>query len=56
MSLKRLLWLGLIAFAVFFVISAPTEAGHLVKSTGHSAGEWLSHAAQSLSKFLQSLT
>ena len=56
MSLKRLLWFACIAFAVFFVISSPTEAGRLVKSTGESAGDWFSHAAHSLSKFLQTLT
>ena len=56
MSLKRLLWFGAIAFVIFFILSSPTEAGHLVRSTGESAGEWLTHAAHSLSKFLQSLT
>jgi hypothetical protein len=56
MSLKRLLWFGAVAFAVFFVISSPVEAGRLVKSTGESAGDWFAHAAHSLSKFLQSLT
>ena len=56
MSLKRLLFFAAIAFAIFFVISSPTEAGRLVKSTGESAGDWFAHAAHSLSKFLKSLT
>ena len=55
MSLKRFLWFACLGFAVFFVISAPTEAARLVKSTGESAGEWLSTAAHALSKFLRSL-
>lgn len=56
MSLKRLLFFLCIAFAVFFVISSPTEAGRLVKSTGQSAGDWFAHAAHALSKFLRTLT
>lgn len=56
MSLKRFLWFACIAFAVFFVISAPADAARLLKSTGESAGEWLSNAAQSLSTFLRTLT
>jgi hypothetical protein len=56
MSLKRLLWFAVIAFAIFFVISSPTEAGRLVKSTGESAGDWFGHAATSLAKFLKTLT
>jgi hypothetical protein len=55
MSLKRFLWFLCLAFAVFFIISAPTDAARLVKSTGESAGDWLSTAAQALSKFLRSL-
>jgi hypothetical protein len=55
MSLKRFLWFAFLAFAVFFVISAPTDAARLVKSTGESAGEWLSTAAAALSKFLKTL-
>lgn len=55
MSLKRFLWFACLAFAVFFVISAPTDAARLVKSTGESAGQWLSTAAQALSKFLRTL-
>jgi hypothetical protein len=55
MSLKRFLWFAFLGFAVFFVISAPTDAARLVKSTGESAGEWLSTAAHALSTFLKNL-
>lgn len=55
MSLKRVMWFLLIAFGVFFLIESPGEAARLVKMTGESAGEWLSTAADSLSKFVRSL-
>lgn len=47
--------LGLIAFAVFFVITSPAEAARLVKVTGEGAGDWLQEAAKGLSKFLKTL-
>ena len=55
MSLKRVMWFLLIGFGVFFLIESPGEAARLVKMTGESAGEWLSTAADSLSKFVRSL-
>lgn len=55
MSLKRVLWFLLVAFAIFFVVSSPGEAAKLVKATGESAGEWFSTAADSLSRFLKQL-
>jgi hypothetical protein len=55
MNLKRILWLLVIVFAVFFVIQSPEAAAHLVKATGRSAGQWFSTAAHALSKFVKSL-
>jgi hypothetical protein len=55
MRVKKLLWFGLIAFAIFFVIQSPAEAARLVKVTGEEAGDWLAEAAQSLSKFVKTL-
>lgn len=55
MSLKRVMWFLLIGFGVFFLIESPNEAARLVKMTGESAGEWLSTAADSLSRFVKSL-
>jgi hypothetical protein len=56
MSLKRAVFLLLLAFAVFFVVHSPEDAARLVKQTGESAGAWFSTAAHSLSKFIKSLT
>ncbi len=55
MNLKRLLWFLLIGFLVFFLIQAPQEAARLVQSTGESAGEWFTTAAQAFTRFLKSL-
>ncbi|MGH3118976.1 MAG: hypothetical protein ACRDQ2_18055 [Gaiellales bacterium] len=55
MRVKKLLVLGLIAFAVFFVITSPAEAARLVKVTGEGAGDWLEEAAKGLTKFLKTL-
>jgi hypothetical protein len=55
MRFKKLLSLGLIAFAVFFLISSPAEAARLVKVTGESAGDWFSTVAEALTKFLKTL-
>ncbi len=55
MGLKRVMWLMVIGFGIFFLIESPNEAAKLVKMTGESAGEWLSTAANSLSKFVRSL-
>ncbi len=51
---KVLGWL-LGAFAVFFVLSSPVEAGHIVRSVGENASQWLSGAADALSQFVKSL-
>lgn len=55
MRLRKLLTLGLIAFAIFFVVSSPAEAARLVKVTGENAGDWAEEVAESLSKFLKTL-
>jgi hypothetical protein len=55
MSLKRLTWLLLLGFALFFLVQSPTEAAEVVKVTGQSAGELLGAAAESLSRFVKSL-
>jgi hypothetical protein len=55
MSLKRLVWLLLGAFALFFVVQSPAEAAKVVKMTGETLGEWLSATADSLVKFVTSL-
>jgi large-conductance mechanosensitive channel len=44
-----------VAFAIFFVVKSPNEAARIVRETGESAGEWLSTAADSFSKFIKSL-
>ena len=55
MNLKRLLLYLLMGFFVFFLVQAPGEAARLVKTTGESAGEWFSTAAEAFTKFLKSL-
>jgi hypothetical protein len=55
MNLKRLLLFLLMGFFVFFLVQAPGEAARLVKTTGESAGEWFSTAAEAFTKFLKSL-
>lgn len=55
MRLRKLIVLGLVAFAVFFVVQSPAEAAKLVKVTGENASDWLGQAAESLSKFVKSL-
>lgn len=55
MNLKKIMMYLLVAFAVFFVVQSPGEAAKLVKTTGETAGEWFTAAAESLSKFVKSL-
>jgi hypothetical protein len=55
MNLKRLVMLGLLAFAIFFIVQAPAEAARVVKITGETLGDWLGAIADSLSKFIKSL-
>lgn len=55
MNLKRLLFLLLMSFFVFFLVQAPGEAARLVKATGENAGDWFSTAAEAFTKFLRSL-
>lgn len=50
-----MMWLMMLAFGVFFLIESPGEAAKLVKMTGETAREWLTHAAASLSTFVRSL-
>ncbi len=54
-SLKRVMLLLLVAFALFFVIEAPGEAASIVKVTADGAGDLFTTAAHSLSKFVKSL-
>ena len=54
MNLKRAMFYMFIAFCVFFVIQSPNEAAKLVKVTGEHAGDWLTTAANSLTKFVKS--
>ena len=53
--LKKALIYLLIAFAVFFLVQSPNEAADVVKVTGEAAGDWFGTAANSLSRFVQSL-
>lgn len=55
MTLKRLVWLLLIAFAVFFVIQQPAAAAHLVKNASKSLTDFFGTAAHALSRFVKSL-
>ena len=55
MNVKRLMLLLLGAFMVFFLVQAPGEAARLVKTTGETAGEWFSTAAEAFTRFLKSL-
>ncbi len=55
MNLKRLLFLLLMGFLIFFLVQAPGEAARLVKSTGENAGDWFTTAAEAFTKFLKSL-
>ncbi|MEA2475818.1 MAG: hypothetical protein QOC87_17 [Actinomycetota bacterium] len=55
MTLKRLMWLVFIAFAVFFIIQQPAAAAHLVKNASQSLTDFFGTAAHALSKFVKSL-
>ncbi|MGH2736991.1 MAG: hypothetical protein ACRDKZ_15535 [Actinomycetota bacterium] len=55
MSLKRLMMLLLLGFALFFLVQSPAEAAKVVKMTGQGVGEFLGTAAESLSQFVKSL-
>lgn len=44
-----------LAFVVYFLIQAPTEAARIVKATGENAGEWFSVAARAFTTFIESL-
>ncbi len=55
MTLKRLVWLVLLGFAVFFVIQQPAAAAHLVKHAGKSLTDFFGTAAHALSRFVKSL-
>jgi hypothetical protein len=56
MSFKRLLWLLLLAFMLFFVVQSPAQAAEVVRSTGQALGDWLGTLAEALSRFVKSLT
>jgi hypothetical protein len=47
---KIIMWL-VIGFALFYLLSAPADAAHLVRSAGHG----LRHAASQLAVFFHSL-
>jgi hypothetical protein len=49
-SLKRLLWLAVIAFLIWWAIEQPEAAGHAVKQLGG----FLSHSSRSIAAFLRS--
>lgn len=51
MKLKKVIGLLLIAFVVFWVLSAPDQASNLVRSAISGLGD----AANSLSQFVQNL-
>jgi hypothetical protein len=51
MSLRRVLWLLLVGFAFFFLITSPVEAADLVKETGQT----LASAVEALSRFVKAL-
>ena len=55
MSLKRVLWLAMLAFLMFFIVQAPAEAARVVKVTGESLGSWISAIAESLLEFVKTL-
>ena len=42
-------------FLVVFLVQAPGEAARLVKTTGETAGEWFSTAADAFTRFLKTL-
>jgi hypothetical protein len=55
MSFRRILWILFFLFVLFFIISAPVQAAHVVRVTGETLGEWLGALFTSLSKFVTSL-
>ena len=50
-SLKKVLAWLVLAFAVFYVIQAPEESAHFVRSAGQALG----NAAESIAAFIGSL-
>lgn len=55
MRLKRLVWWAVIAFAIFFLLTAPAQAALLVKGAGETASNLLLGAADALSAFIKTL-
>ena len=55
MSLKKLVVWAIIAFALFFLLTAPAQAALLVKGAGQTASDLLVGAAEALATFIKSL-
>jgi hypothetical protein len=52
---RRLLWIAVVGFALYFILTSPVEAAGLVRSSVQTAGGLLGGLADSLSTFLSSL-
>ncbi|MBA3350794.1 MAG: hypothetical protein H0T12_09600 [Actinobacteria bacterium] len=53
--LKTFLWWLLVAFLIFFIVSAPAEAARIVRATGENAGDWFTTAARAFTTFFSRL-
>ncbi len=53
--LKTALWWLLVAFLIFFIVSAPGEAARIVRATGENAGDWFTTAANAFTTFFSRL-
>ncbi|CAN5117282.1 hypothetical protein BH20ACT22_BH20ACT22_22560 [soil metagenome] len=55
LMLKTVLWWLLVAFLIFFIVSAPGEAARIVRATGENAGDWFTTAANAFTTFFSRL-
>jgi hypothetical protein len=53
--IKKLLWVALVAFALYYVLHSPRLAGDSLNSAGKGVWHAMSHVAASLTKFFDTL-
>ena len=53
--MKKILWLAVVAFALYYVLHSPQVAGHTVHVAAQSTWHGVKQVAASLTKFLNTL-
>lgn len=53
--IKKLFWLALVAFALYYVLHSPRLAGDSLNSAGKGVWHAMAHVAASLTKFFDTL-